>query len=60
MSDGEDAMDKKIVRDYLEKLIQIPYNLPKLSDTEVNTYITLLFCENAFSHEEFESVYLDF
>lgn len=60
MSDGEDAMDKKIVRDYLEKLIQVPYNLPKLSDTEVNTYITLLFCENAFSHEEFESVYLDF
>jgi GTPase SAR1 family protein len=36
----------RIVNDYLEKLIQIPYNLPKLSDYEVETYITLLFCEN--------------
>ena len=36
----------RIVNDYLEKLIQIPYTLPKLSDSEVETYITLLFCEN--------------
>lgn len=38
--------NKRVVVDYLEKLIQIPYNLPKLSDTEVETYITLLFCED--------------
>jgi hypothetical protein len=36
----------RIVNDYLEKIIQIPYNLPKLSESEVETYITLLFCEN--------------
>lgn len=58
-SDGEDAMDKKIVRDYLEKLIQVPYNLPKLSDTEVNTYITLLFCQNQLGGK-FDDLYKDF
>lgn len=39
--------NKRVVTDYLEKLIQIPYSLPKLSDTEVETYITLLFCEDS-------------
>jgi len=38
--------NERLVNDYLEKLIQIPYTLPKLSDSEVETYITLLFCEN--------------
>ncbi len=31
--------------DYLEKLIQLPYKLPKLSDNEQETYITLLLCK---------------
>lgn len=42
----------RIVNDYLEKIIQIPYNLPKLSDSEVETYITLLFCENDLEDPE--------
>ena len=42
----EAAENKRVVIDYLEKLIQVPYNLPKLSDSEVETYITLLFCED--------------
>ena len=46
----------RIVNDYLEKLIQIPYNLPKLSDSEVQTYITLLFCENDLQTEDFDKV----
>lgn len=47
----------RIVNDYLEKLIQIPYSLPKLSDSEVETYITLLFCENDLtSPEDFNKV----
>ncbi len=47
----------RIVNDYLEKLIQIPYTLPKLSESEVETYITLLFCENNLDYEEdFEKV----
>ena len=33
-----------LVNDYLEKLIQIPYHLPRLSPTEVETYMVLLFC----------------
>jgi predicted KAP-like P-loop ATPase len=35
----------RIINDYLEKLIQIPYTLPKLSDSEVETYMTLLFAK---------------
>jgi len=47
----------RIVNDYLEKLIQIPYSLPKLSDSEVETYITLLFCENDLaSPDDFNGV----
>lgn len=37
--------NSRIVTDYLEKLIQVPYNLPKLSDSEVETYLTLLLCK---------------
>lgn len=44
-ADDPDSRNKRIVSDYLEKLIQIPYNLPKLSDREVETYMTLLFCK---------------
>lgn len=46
----------RIVLDYLEKLIQIPYYLPKLSDSEVETYITLLFCESDLENEDFKKV----
>lgn len=46
-----DNRNKRIVSDYLEKLIQIPYNLPKLSDTEVETYMTLLFCKKALKDD---------
>ncbi len=34
-----------LVTDYLEKLIQIPYHLPRLSASEIETYISLLFCQ---------------
>ncbi len=34
-----------LVTDYLEKLIQVPYHLPRLSPSEVETYMTLLFCQ---------------
>lgn len=55
-TDAEYTNDR-IVNDYLEKLIQIPYNLPKLSDSEVETYITLLFSENDLdSVEDFNKV----
>lgn len=44
-ADDPDSRNKRIVSDYLEKLIQVPYYLPKLSDNEVETYLTLLFCK---------------
>jgi hypothetical protein len=34
-----------LVQDYLEKLIQIPYYLPRLSPAEIETYINLLACQ---------------
>jgi len=33
-----------IVTDYLEKVIRVPYHLPRLSPSEVETYMSLLFC----------------
>ena len=36
--------EDRLVLDYLEKLIQIPYHLPRLSPTEVESYMVLLFC----------------
>lgn len=43
--------------DYLEKLIQLPYKLPKLSDNEQETYITLLLCKQHLSNIEFTKIY---
>lgn len=34
-----------LVTDYLEKLIQVPYYLPRLSQSEIETYMSLLFCQ---------------
>lgn len=49
--------------DYLEKLIQLPYKLPRLSDNEQETYITLLLCKNHLSEIHFNAIhqkYLEF
>lgn len=48
-----DSRNERIVSDYLEKLIQLPYSLPKLSDHEVETYMTLLFCKNELENDTF-------
>lgn len=34
-----------LVTDYLEKLIQVPYYLPRLSQSEIESYMSLLFCK---------------
>lgn len=57
--DSEDE-NKRVVVDYLEKLIQVPYTLPKLSNTEVETYITLLFCEEILDKDNMEGVLTGF
>jgi predicted KAP-like P-loop ATPase len=49
------SRNERIVKDYLEKLIQIPYNLPKLSDHEVETYMTLLYCQKELD-DEFQNI----
>lgn len=51
-----DSNNPEIVKDYLEKLIQIPYYLPKLSDSEVETYISLLICKRELCKEDFNKV----
>lgn len=51
---------RSIGDDYMDKFIQIPYNIPKLSDQEVESYITLLFCQSMLSEEDFEKVHTDF
>lgn len=44
-ADGHSDPSERLVDDYLEKLIQIPYRLPRLSPSEIETYLTLLFCK---------------
>ena len=50
-SSDPDSRNKRIVSDYLEKLIQIPYYLPKLTDNEVETYLTLLYCKKIMGND---------
>ena len=40
-----------LVTDYLEKLIQIPHHLPRLSQGEVESYMSLLFCQHHLGDE---------
>jgi len=42
-----------LITDYLEKLIQVPYRLPRLSPAEVETYMTLLFCQRELEQDLF-------
>lgn len=53
----ENSENGRVVIDYLEKLIQIPYTLPKLSESEVETYITLLFCEDLLDDTDLNAVH---
>ena len=46
---------ERLVKDYLEKLVQIPYTLPRLSTTEIETYMTLLFCQRHLAEGEFKA-----
>lgn len=52
----DDDANERIIDDYLEKLIQIPYSLPKLSEPEVETYLSLLICKKDLSEPDFFKV----
>ena len=55
-SSKEGEKNERIVDDYLEKLIQVPYYLPKLSDSEVQTYLSLLLCKRYLKDDEYDKV----
>ena len=51
------AVDKiDLVTDYIEKLVQIPYTLPRLSSSEIETYMSLLFCQ-LHTREHFQQIH---
>ncbi|PZO26591.1 MAG: NTPase [Flavobacteriaceae bacterium] len=50
-SSDVESRNERIVSDYLEKLIQVPYYLPKLTDNEVETYLSLLFCQKELGND---------
>ena len=47
---------ESLVTDYLEKLIQIPYMLPKLAPHEVRSYLCMLFLKKHLNGDEFAGV----
>src|SRR5690606_35002643 len=52
--------NNRIVIDYLEKLIQLPYSLPRLSESEVETYISMLICKKEIGDTRFQNVLTEF
>lgn len=52
--------NSRIIDDYLEKLIQLPYSLPKLSEPEVETYISMLICKRELDVSKFNIVHSEF
>lgn len=52
---GESAdAEERLITDYLEKLIQVPYWLPRLSPAEIETYMALLFCRRDLAPERWQ------
>jgi len=45
-----------LVTDYLEKLIQVPYQLPRLSPSEIETYVNLLACQQVLAQPDCDKV----
>jgi hypothetical protein len=53
-TERNDEDTQRLVKDYLEKLVQVPYSLPRLSATEIETYMTLLFCQRHLQETEYD------
>ncbi|WP_420628638.1 KAP family P-loop NTPase fold protein [Candidatus Leptofilum sp.] len=49
-----------LVTDYVEKLIQVPYYLPRLSQSEIETYMSLLFCKQHLEQQNFKVIHQAF
>lgn len=54
------GMRENLGESYMEKFIQLPYKIPVLSPREVETYVTLLFCQSVLDEERFKKVQADF
>jgi GTPase SAR1 family protein len=52
--DPKEDSEDTLVTDYLEKLIQIPYHIPRLSPAEVESYMVLLFCRRDLEDDNFK------
>jgi hypothetical protein len=50
-----DEETQQLVKDYLEKLVQVPYSIPRLSATEIETYMALLFCQRYLKSSDFNT-----
>ena len=56
--DGKDGQEKRDIGNaYMEKFIQLPYRLPKLSNKEVETYVSLLLCDSVLSPDIFSPIH---
>ena len=55
-SDASQIEVDDLTKDYLEKLIQIPYHLPRLSPAEIETYINLLACQKFLSEDDLKLI----
>lgn len=49
-----EGSDSDLATDYLEKLIQVPYHLPRLSPAEIESYMVLLFCQKYLTNDKFQ------
>lgn len=52
---ASDEQTRLLVKDYLEKLVQVPYSLPRLSASEIETYMALLFCQRDLGDPDFQT-----
>ncbi|MCL1921335.1 MAG: KAP family NTPase [Kiritimatiellaeota bacterium] len=58
--DGDSSEQEALVTDYLEKLIQIPYTLPKLAPHEVRSYMSFLFLKKHLPSEKFNELRIQY
>ena len=60
VSVGSEVKRPNLGDSYMEKFIQLPYNIPTLSQKEVETYVTLLFSQSLLPDKIFSLVHKDF
>ena len=59
-AEREAPVEQDLVTDYLEKLIQVPYTLPKLAPHEVRSYMSFLFLKKYLDQAVFDKILADY